>query len=128
MARPTRVPATTDPTIDGVLGGTKWVGTVSYSFPDSRSDYEFFYPIPVEIIAPTASNGPFAIPLARSNFTRAHPLQEEAVHHILKGFWAGSEVTDPRSAHVHTMAVEEFTTLKFRYGGRDEEDIRIAQS
>jgi serralysin len=31
--------ATNNPEIDGLLGGTKWSGTVTYSFPDSPSDY-----------------------------------------------------------------------------------------
>jgi hypothetical protein len=31
--------ATNNPEIDGLLGGTKWSGTITYSFPDSSSDY-----------------------------------------------------------------------------------------
>lgn len=30
---------TGNPEIDGLLGGTRWLGTVSYSFPDSPTDY-----------------------------------------------------------------------------------------
>src|SRR5258705_4271082 len=31
--------ATNNPEIDGLLGGTKWSGTITYSFADSSSDY-----------------------------------------------------------------------------------------
>ena len=34
---------TNNPEIDGLLGGTKWSGTITYSFPDSPSDYSGSY-------------------------------------------------------------------------------------
>jgi serralysin len=118
MARPTRVAASLNPDINGLLEGSKWVGTVSYSFPDSRFDYEIIYPLPQ-----------LGVPLLSSNFRRAHPYQEEVVHHALKGFWAGSEVTNPGSINVlRTTSVEQFTELEFTYAGHNSSDVRIAQS
>jgi serralysin len=37
------VSATGDRNIDGLLFGTKWTGSVTFSFPDSRSDYPAVY-------------------------------------------------------------------------------------
>ena len=39
MATAVSASATNNPEIDGLLGGTKWSGTITYSFPDSSSDY-----------------------------------------------------------------------------------------
>ena len=39
MATAVSQAATGNPYIDGVLSGVKWSGTVTYSFPDSPSDY-----------------------------------------------------------------------------------------
>lgn len=39
MATAVSVSATNNPEIDGLLSGYKWSGTISYSFPDSPSDY-----------------------------------------------------------------------------------------
>lgn len=35
--------ATNNPDIDGLLAGTSWTGTITYSFPDSPSDYPSAY-------------------------------------------------------------------------------------
>ena len=35
--------ATNNPEIDGLLGGPKWTGTITYSFPDALSDYSASY-------------------------------------------------------------------------------------
>jgi len=37
------VSRTNNSEIDGLLGGTKWSGTITYSFPDSPSDYPANY-------------------------------------------------------------------------------------
>ena len=29
--------------LDPLFSGTRWIGTITYSFPDSRSDYETGY-------------------------------------------------------------------------------------
>ncbi|SPP94147.1 M10 family metallopeptidase [Bradyrhizobium vignae] len=39
MANAVTVSATNNADIDGMLSGYKWSGTITYSFPDSRSDY-----------------------------------------------------------------------------------------
>ncbi|WP_407194076.1 M10 family metallopeptidase C-terminal domain-containing protein [Bradyrhizobium sp. STM 3566] len=39
MATAVNVSATNNAEIDGLLSGSKWTGTISYSFPDSPSDY-----------------------------------------------------------------------------------------
>ena len=39
MATAVSVTRTNNAEIDGLLGGTKWTGTITYSFPDSPSDY-----------------------------------------------------------------------------------------
>ncbi|MBA2401005.1 MAG: M10 family metallopeptidase C-terminal domain-containing protein, partial [Bradyrhizobium sp.] len=43
MASVVSVTATNNAEIDGLLGGTKWSGTISYSFPTSPSDYAVGY-------------------------------------------------------------------------------------
>ncbi|MBR0713027.1 M10 family metallopeptidase C-terminal domain-containing protein [Bradyrhizobium liaoningense] len=43
MATAVYASATNNAEIDGLLGGTKWSGTITYSFPDSPSDYSASY-------------------------------------------------------------------------------------
>ncbi|BBZ96766.1 hypothetical protein F07S3_65990 [Bradyrhizobium diazoefficiens] len=43
MATSVSVSATNNADIDGLLSGYKWTGTISYSFPDSPSDYASSY-------------------------------------------------------------------------------------
>jgi serralysin len=43
LATAVSVSATNNPEIDGLLGGGKWTGTITYSFPDSPSDYPASY-------------------------------------------------------------------------------------
>jgi hypothetical protein len=43
LATAVGVTPTNNPEIDGLLAGTKWSGTVTYSFPDSPSDYSASY-------------------------------------------------------------------------------------
>jgi len=43
LATAVGVTQTNNPEIDGLLGGTKWSGTISYGFPDSPSDYPANY-------------------------------------------------------------------------------------
>ena len=43
MATAVSVTKTSNPEIDGLLGGTRWSGTITYSFPDSPSDYPAAY-------------------------------------------------------------------------------------
>jgi len=43
LATAVSVGSTGNPEIDGLLGGTRWSGTITYSFPDSPSDYPASY-------------------------------------------------------------------------------------
>ncbi|WP_283848560.1 M10 family metallopeptidase [Bradyrhizobium sp. SRL28] len=43
MATAVGVTPTNNPEIDGLLWGSKWSGTISYSFPDSATDYSASY-------------------------------------------------------------------------------------
>lgn len=43
MATATYTSRTNNAEIDGLLGGTRWTGTLTYSFPDSPSDYSGSY-------------------------------------------------------------------------------------
>jgi hypothetical protein len=43
LATAVGVTPTNNPEIDGLLAGTKWSGTITYSFPDSPSDYSVSY-------------------------------------------------------------------------------------
>lgn len=43
MATSVTVSATNNAEIDGLLSGSKWTGTISYSFPDAASDYAYPY-------------------------------------------------------------------------------------
>ena len=43
MATAVSVTRTNNAEIDGLLSGSKWTGTISYSFPDSPSDYSVNY-------------------------------------------------------------------------------------
>ncbi|QWG14867.1 M10 family metallopeptidase C-terminal domain-containing protein [Bradyrhizobium sediminis] len=43
MATAVSVSSTGNPEIDGLLGGSRWTGTITYSFPDSPSDYPANY-------------------------------------------------------------------------------------
>src|SRR5262245_44103062 len=43
LATATFASATGNPEIDGMLGGSRWTGTITYSFPDLPSDYSASY-------------------------------------------------------------------------------------
>lgn len=65
MATVGSVGATGDDNIDGLLSGWKWVGTLTYSFPDSANDFEAFY----------GSGEPDA-----AGFAQISTAQQQAVH------------------------------------------------
>jgi serralysin len=92
-------------TTDGLLYGAKWSGTISYSFPDRRLDYEAGYT--------EASNG----------FAPVSFGQAQAVRFILEG--RSSHSGGPRMA---LTSVEGFTNASLVDAGFDGADIRIAQS
>ncbi|WP_081851143.1 M10 family metallopeptidase [Bradyrhizobium sp. URHD0069] len=66
MATTVTVSKTDNPEIDGLLGGTKWSGTITYSFPDSPSDYSANYLGNGESTAAGFSAAPFAMQQAIS--------------------------------------------------------------
>ncbi|MDO9460057.1 MAG: M10 family metallopeptidase, partial [Alphaproteobacteria bacterium] len=43
MATVVAASSTNNPEIDGLLGGSRWTGTITYSFPDSPNDYPANY-------------------------------------------------------------------------------------
>jgi len=100
------VSATGNPYIDGLLSGTAWIGTVSYSFPNTRSDYETTY---VEADAAAFGQVSFS--------------QMQAARYILEGMspHAGGPI-------MKLTSVESFTNLMLIDAGFDAADIRIAES
>ena len=68
MATVTSVGATGNQDIDGLLSGLKWSGTLTYSFPDSSSDYGAGYG--------------YGEPLA-AGFSQVSAMQQQAVHAIM---------------------------------------------
>lgn len=92
--------------IDGLLHGGKWAGTVTYSFPDQRTDYESRY-------AEADAAGFGSVSLAQIQTARL----------IFEG--SGSSGTQ---AGVAARAVEQFTNLDLVFAGTGNGDIRIAQS
>ncbi|WP_083519337.1 matrixin family metalloprotease, partial [Bradyrhizobium jicamae] len=69
MATATGVTQTNNPEIDGLLRGSKWSGTISYSFPDSPSDYSASY----------SGNGEPTI----SGFSSAPAAMQQAIHYAI---------------------------------------------
>jgi hypothetical protein len=61
LATAVPVYATNNPEIDGLLAGVKWSGTITYSFPDSPSDYSANYQGDGEPTTPGFSAAPFAM-------------------------------------------------------------------
>lgn len=92
--------------IDGLLSGRMWTGSVTYSFPDARNDYESNYP---EADA--------------SGFAQVSFNQMQAVRYILEGtsVAAGGPV-------MRFGAAESFTNLGISDNGFNDADIRVAQS
>ena len=68
MATAVGVTQTNNPEIDGLLRGTKWSGTISYSFPDSPSDYSAGY-----------GNGE----PTTSGFSSAPAAMQQAIHYAI---------------------------------------------
>lgn len=94
--------ATGNDRVDGLLGGTRWVGAVSYSDPDSPVDYGGSYWSDYD------SDGWSA---QRQGFSRFSASQLAAVRAALDSDGAGA-----RAAHAG-FAIEGFTNLKVTYAG-----------
>jgi serralysin len=87
------------------LSGYRWSGAITYSFPDSRSDYE-----------PTYSE-------ADNGFAAVSFSQMQAARYILEGMSSASG--GPRMG---MTSFEQFTSASINDAGRDGADIRIARS
>jgi serralysin len=92
-------------TLDALLSGSQWSGTLTYSFPDIRGDYETGYS--------EASNG----------FSQVSSAQMQAVRYILEG--ASRHSGGPRMS---LTSVESFTNLSVSDAGSGLADIRLGQS
>jgi hypothetical protein len=118
------IPASGDAYIDSLLGGAKWnpdpsTGQVTFSFPDSRSDYEPDYE--QRYLAETGHQ--ISLNFDES-FHQVTPEQMEATRAILTGTTA-----DPSASGVlRTTAVSQFTELSLADAGFDNADIRSAQN
>lgn len=64
MATAVSVTRTINSEIDGLLGGTKWSGTITYSFPDSPTDYSASYYGNGEPTTSGFAQAPYAMQLA----------------------------------------------------------------
>lgn len=95
-----------DRNIDALIFGTAWVGEISYSFPDARSDYEWFYP-----------------QADRSGFGQLSAAQMQIARYALEG--AGAATSGPRMS---LSSVEGVTGLDLRDAGFNGADLRIAKS
>jgi serralysin len=95
-------PTHIDKNVLALFSGSQWANnSVSYSFPDSRWDYE--------LINPSASG--FA-PLSYTT--------QEAYRHIFEGY-------SPNSASGMKLTnIEAFTNLNLAYAGRDNADVKIS--
>ena len=102
----TSVGATGNRNIDALLSGYRWVGSITYSFPDSRSDYESGY---TEVSA--------------TGFGSVSFNQMQAARFILEG--TSAYTGGPRMG---LTAFEQFTNASISDAGFNGADIRIAKS
>ncbi len=109
MATTTTVAKTTSSYLNGLLYGVKWVGTVSFSFTDSASDYEANY----------GNNEPL------TNFAQVSVADMQAMRAVLLGQPATGA---GGNAVMHGMGVANFTLLDIVDAGTNGADIRIGQS
>ncbi|MBM6595822.1 M10 family metallopeptidase [Microvirga pudoricolor] len=97
------IPYTADADVKALFSGSQWSNaTVTYSFPDSRSDFHWLNP----------SAAGYA-PLSFEN--------EQAIRHVLEGYSPLSG--GPRMT---LMSVEGFTNLNLDYVGRDDANIQVS--
>ena len=99
------VAATGNQNVDALLTGYRWSGSITYSFPDSRSDYEATYS--------EADNGFGAVSFS----------QMQAARYILEG--TSSASGGPRMG---MTSFEQFTSASISDVGWNGADIRIARS
>ena len=110
MAIPTTVAATNNQDVDGLLYGRKWAGTVTYSFPDSTSDYVSTTGASVGLLGTSVDLSLYGSgELEAPDFAQVSAAQQQAVHAAIG-------------------QIELYTDLSIEYAGTDSADIRIAQS
>jgi len=102
----TSVGATGDQNIDALLSGYRWMGSITYSFPDSRSDYESGY-----------------TEASATGFSSVSFNQMQAARFILEG--TSAYTGGPRMG---LTAFEQFTNASISDAGSNGADIRIAKS
>ncbi|MBY0336089.1 MAG: M10 family metallopeptidase C-terminal domain-containing protein [Acetobacteraceae bacterium] len=108
MATSFTVPRSGTQVIDGLLVGTGWSGTITYSFPDSPFDYESRY---------SQLSEPFASRFQQITFT-----QQQAYHHIFEGSSPFGSTGMLRYGSLDDIAAG----LRFAYAGFGVADIRVA--
>jgi serralysin len=102
----TSIGATGIHNVDALLSGYRWTGTITYSFPDARSDYESKYS-----------------EASASGFGSVTFSQMQAARYILEG--ASPYAGGPG---LSLTAFEQFTTASIADVGTGGSDIRIARS
>jgi serralysin len=95
--------------LDGILHRSRWVGPITYSFPDSLADYQQSYGLHYrngvwlhDGVSPGTADG---VPLGSERFYYANADQQFIVHRALEAGYAGAN------------AVEDFTNLNISYAG-----------
>ncbi|WP_243368931.1 M10 family metallopeptidase C-terminal domain-containing protein [Microvirga solisilvae] len=92
------IPFDIDPDVLALFSGSQWAGeTITYSFPDSRSDYEWINP-------------------SAEGFKPISMLAQTAFHSIFRGAYGGLSLT----------SLESFTNVSFSYAGRNDANVKIA--
>src|SRR6185436_1095007 len=110
MATTTTIAPTGNQDTDGLLYGRKWSGTVTYSFPDSTSDYASSTGVSAGLLGTTVNLNLYGGgELQAPDFGQVSAAQQQAVHAAMD-------------------QVEAYTNLSIEYAGTDSADIRIAQS
>jgi serralysin len=93
------IPTHPDRDVNAVLSGSQWSGAViTYSMPDSRSDYETINP-------------------SASGFKPLSYGTQQAFHSILKG---------SGSTGMRLTSIESFTNVTFSYAGRDGAALQLS--
>jgi Ca2+-binding RTX toxin-like protein len=110
MATTTTIAPTGNQDTDGLLYGRKWSGTVTYSFPDSTSDYTSSTGVSTGLLGTTVNMNLYGGgELQAPDFGQVSAAQQQA-------------------AHAAMGQVAAYTNLSIEYAGTDSADIRIAQS
>lgn len=101
--------------IDGVLSGSKWNGSITYSDPDSAADYQAGY---------NSDGNSDGISAQNQGFSQFTAMQMKAFHSAL------NQALYTQDAGAGNLSVEGFTNLSITYGvsGSGSSTIRGANS